>query len=249
MAIAKSFDLYIALPLVGLACACILTVVGWKMNATGANWTLIVAWLFLVASAFRLIYGRIPLIPAILWTMLVGAVFGLFLYYFLWTIGKADEKHSISTLTSSDAPVPTPTPMPSIINNSGNIANVQNSPNSTVNQSIINPTQQPGLRFLNTQYYNIDGGKVLTTYKIGSEIAAQGFQRFMVTMHFKRPYEQVTSRFELLNPQMNMNGGMVQQPSDKNTYILSVGGLSQSYLWLDFTAPYKMEEIPVPPNP
>jgi hypothetical protein len=71
---------------VQLALGLILLVVGWKMNANSANSVLFIAWAILVSCVFRSPWlADSSLLPRVLITMSCAGVFGLGIYFTLWT--------------------------------------------------------------------------------------------------------------------------------------------------------------------
>ena len=107
------------------------------MNGSSANWLLVIAWFFFVFSAFRLAHGEAGhFIPSMLWAMLVGALCGLPMYYYLWTTD--DKKVEAQATPTQPASV-----VQSGVTNEGNIAIVQNSPNAIVSQALLKPKPNP----------------------------------------------------------------------------------------------------------
>lgn len=81
----SSFTVWLALPLVGLAVAIVLTVVGARLTSNTANGLLIAAWILCTLSIFVLPYvAKLDIIPRFLWTILIAAVTGLCLYQLRW---------------------------------------------------------------------------------------------------------------------------------------------------------------------
>jgi hypothetical protein len=82
----STFHDWLALPMVGLAVAIVLTVIGARLTTNSANGLLIAAWFLATASIFVLPFvARLDVIPRILWTALFASVAGLGLYQLRWT--------------------------------------------------------------------------------------------------------------------------------------------------------------------
>src|SRR5688500_1109021 len=95
---------FVTSPLVGYAAAALLLVLGWKMNATWANWIVALAWAVLVFSAFRTQpLASTALIPRVMCTLVVAGMFGLLIYP-LWSTAK-DE------LAASEDGIPSVMPL------------------------------------------------------------------------------------------------------------------------------------------
>jgi hypothetical protein len=93
---------------VQLAVGLILLVVGWRMNANGANTVLFLAWAILVACVFRSPWLlKCDSIPRLLVTTGAASVLGLAIYYTLWT-----PKASQSSVQPSVALGPTASTTP-----------------------------------------------------------------------------------------------------------------------------------------
>jgi hypothetical protein len=180
------------------------------------------------------------------------ACFGAIMFVLVWIlVPKFDKTNTVRASASelpsqqaSTSPLTLPRPVLNQSGNSENIATVNDSPGANVFQSIISRRADHGLTLLDRQVTPLGNNVIRTTYTYGSESASDGFDEFTITLKFQRPYDTANSRYQLLNPHINMNGGLVPQPSDKSTYIISSGGMSNSYLILDFTAPYVMEVVP-----
>jgi len=83
---------FISNPWIGFAFGALVVVASYRMNATGANCLIALAWSIFVVSAFRAPpIQQQDLFPRLLWTMLVAAVLGLGFYYILWTSPKKAE--------------------------------------------------------------------------------------------------------------------------------------------------------------
>lgn len=82
----STFNDWLAVPMVGLAVAIVLTVVGARLTTNSANGLLIVAWVIAIASIFVMPFvAKLEVIPRILWTALFASVTGLILYQLRWT--------------------------------------------------------------------------------------------------------------------------------------------------------------------
>ncbi|SRR6266487_214738 len=106
-------ETFISNPWVDLAIACVLVVVAWKMNQVWANLLLIFAWGLFVFSAFRTEpLSHQELLVRILWTMVVAGVFGLILYYLLWTTKNPATAANVPVPLQITSYVATPDPYP-----------------------------------------------------------------------------------------------------------------------------------------
>jgi hypothetical protein len=84
----------------------VLTVWAWKLNATGANWMLVMAWAVGAFTVFRALPNQTDLVTRSLSTMVAAGLFGLLLYVNLWT-------HPVKQVaTLADAPIVIPKMLP-----------------------------------------------------------------------------------------------------------------------------------------
>jgi hypothetical protein len=116
----STFHDWLALPMVGLAVAIVLTVIGARLTTNSANGLLIAAWVLATASIFILPFvAKLDVIPRILWTALFASVAGLVLYQLRWTdpvILVSSKAEPQSTAPASSAKPPeVPTAMPSLL--------------------------------------------------------------------------------------------------------------------------------------
>lgn len=86
MSCGREIGEFIKHPWMGIVIAILLTVAAWKMNSHIANLLLVTAEVIFVYSVFYISAIRNKLMePRILWTVLLGSVFGVVLYCGLWT--------------------------------------------------------------------------------------------------------------------------------------------------------------------
>lgn len=105
----STFHDWLALPMVGLAVAIVLTVIGARLTTNSANGLLIAAWIFAGVSIFVLPFvANLDVIPRILWTALFASVTGLGLYELRWT-----DPIAVSSHTEPQSTAPTPIGKPS----------------------------------------------------------------------------------------------------------------------------------------
>jgi len=99
---------WLALPMVGLAVAIVLTVIGARLTTNSANGLLIAAWVLATASIFVLPFvAQLDVIPRILWTAMFASVTGLGLYQLRWAepviaVSSKTEPQSTSPLQTQD---------------------------------------------------------------------------------------------------------------------------------------------------
>lgn len=75
-----AIEAFLLHPFATLAVGLVLLVIGWRMDSSASSYFLFTAWILFSLSAFRALSAQ-PLVLRFLWTMLIGSLFGLFLYY------------------------------------------------------------------------------------------------------------------------------------------------------------------------